>query len=140
MAHRIITSEDFLRIGLVLSGFGITRQLTVEPGTNVRRFKSHYGPSPVVCAAIWADLLAADKEACIVPVPGALDKFFLCLNFLKTYATEEKLSGFSKLHEKTARKWTWFFVSKLQALKAKKVSFRSAVHAFFYLERRQTHL
>ena len=61
------------------------------------------------------------QEALIAPVPGSLDKFLMCLYFLKTYATEEKLSAFSKLSEKGARKWGWYFASKLQALKARKV-------------------
>ena len=94
----------------------------MEPDTNVRRFKSHFGSSPVVCAAIWDDLISTYiLEARVVPVPGALDKFFLCMFFLKTNATEEKLSAFSKLCEKSARKWVWFYASKLQALKAAKV-------------------
>jgi hypothetical protein len=69
------------------------------------------------------------QEARILPFPGALDYFFLSLFFLKTYATEEKLAAFSRSCEKVARKWVWFFVSKLQALKAKKVK-RMIIHVF----------
>ncbi|KAI2504968.1 hypothetical protein MHU86_9497 [Fragilaria crotonensis] len=122
MAHRIHTPGDLLRIGLFLVGFDLARQQAVDSNTNVRRFKSHFGSSPVVCAVLWEDLITTDiQEARVVPAPGALDKFLMCLYFLKTYATEEKLSAFSKLNEKTARKWIWFFASKIQALKTKKV-------------------
>ena len=127
--HRIQTPDDFLRVGLALAGFDVYRQQRAGPETNLLRFHSHYGSSPLVCAIIWADMLASDdiQEALIVPVPGTLDKFFLCLYFLKTYATEEKLSAFSKLCEKTTRKWVWYFASKFQALKSKKVRSRKSM-------------
>lgn len=108
---RVLNADDFLRIGLALAGFDVARQQRVGPETNCRRYQSHYGSSPLVCAVMWADLIATDiEEARVVPVPGTLEKFFLCLYFLQTYATEEKLSGFSNLCETTTRKWVWYFV------------------------------
>jgi hypothetical protein len=120
--HHVLTVDDMLRIGLDLAGFHISRQEQVQRGTNIRRFQSHYGSSPLVCTTIWEDLLTTDiPEARIDPMPGAIDKFFLSLYFLKVYASEEKLAGCSKMCEKGARKWVWFFLAKVQALKANKV-------------------
>ena len=133
MAHHggwIQTPDEILRFGLLLANFSICKQETVLSEHNIRRFKSHFGSSPLVCAAIWADLISTDiQEARIIPFAGALDKFFLSLFFLKTCATEEKLSAFSRSCEKVARRWVWFFVSKLQALKTKKVK-RMIIHVF----------
>ena len=78
--HHIPTVDDNLHIGLILAGFQISRQQRVEKGSNIRRFQSFYGSSPLVCAKIWEDLLTTDvDEARIIPVPGALDKFFMSL-------------------------------------------------------------
>jgi hypothetical protein len=108
--HRVLTLDDMLRIGLDLAGFHISRQEQVQRGTNIRRFQSYYGSSPLVCTTIWEDLLTTDiPEARIAPMPGAIDKFFLSLNFLKGYASEEKLAGSSNMCEKGARKWFCFF-------------------------------
>ena len=126
--HHVPTVDDILRIGLILAGFQMSRQQQVQRGTNIRRFQSFYGSSPLVCAKIWEDLLTTDvPEARIIPVPGALDKFFLSLYFLTVYLTEEKLAGWSKLCETSARKWIWFFSAKVQALKAKKVRRRKCM-------------
>lgn len=94
--HRAPTVDDMLRIGLDLAGFHSSRQQQVQRGTNIRRFQSHYGSSPLVCTAIWEDLLTTDiREACVAPMPGVIDKFFLSLYFVKVYASEEKLAGWS---------------------------------------------
>ncbi|KAI2500860.1 hypothetical protein MHU86_13580 [Fragilaria crotonensis] len=120
--HRAPTVDDMLRIGLDLAGFHSSRQQQVQRGTNIRRFQSHYGSSPLVCTAIWEDLLTTDiREACVAPMPGVIDKFFLSLYFVKVYASEEKLAGWSKLCENAARKWVWFFLVKIQALKETKI-------------------
>ena len=48
--------------------------------------------------------------------------FLMCMNWLKTYKTESQMAGHFKCDEKTARKWIWIYVSKIQALKGQKVS------------------
>ena len=130
MTNRVLNA-DFLRIGLTLVGFEGFRQQSVQRHTSVCRFKSHYGASPEICAVIWKDLISTDiEEARVALASGALEKFFLCMYFLKTNATDEKLSFFSRVCEKPARKLVWMFATKLQALKAKKVRNKSTVHIF----------
>jgi hypothetical protein len=119
----LYTPDRMLEMGLELAGFDLSeRQCRVKRDTNVRRFKSHYGSSPLVCAAIWENLMITTiPEARISPRMNP-EKFFLGMYFLKEYPTEEKIAGVFKTCEKTARKWAWYFASKLQALKALKVS------------------
>ena len=118
----IYLPDEMMMMSLEMAGFDHRRQERVQRATNVRRFKSFYGSSPLVCAAIWEDLVTATiPEAQILP-STSVSKFFLALYFLKEYPTEEKLAGAFKTCEKTARKWAWYFAQKVQALKEKKVS------------------
>ena len=120
--HLSAAADAMLRQGLDLAGFHVSRQ-HIARATNIRRFQANYGCSPVVCVAIWEELTTTGiPEAHIhPPKTGTLEKFLMTLYFLKVYATEEKLAGFSKLCEKTARHWVWVLARKIQALKAKKV-------------------
>jgi hypothetical protein len=117
MKHRVFTADEVLRIGLLCAGFDSSRQLRVQRTTNVQRFQSFYGSSPLVCSAIWEDLFIG------LPKSASFDKFFMALYFLKEYPTEEKLAGMWHTCEKSARQWVWFFVEKIQALKTKKVRY-----------------
>lgn len=113
-------------MGLKRAGFDAVQQQRVKRETNVRRFKSHFGSSPLVYAAIWEDLATTDIPEARISARADLDKFFLGLYFLKEYPTEEKLAGSFDTCEKTARKWAWYFATKIQALKMKKVNGASA--------------
>lgn len=118
---RLYTADEILRMGLEQIGFSDDKQERVGRPTNVRRFKAHYGSSPLVVATIWEDLLTTDIPAARIPSKTSPDKLFLGMYFLKVYPTEEQLAGrFSKC-ERGARKWAWLFASKIQALKAQKV-------------------
>ena len=84
--NRIFEVDEMLRIGLDWAGFDASRQRTVNRDANVRRFQScYFGSSPLVCSAIWKDLVTSDiQEARIHPGTSAtLDKFLLTLYFLK---------------------------------------------------------
>ena len=122
--NRVFASDEVLQIGLDWAGFDVSRQCTVHRDTNVRRFHSNFGSSPLVCSAVWKDLVTTDiPEARINPGTSAtFDKFLLALFFLKCYPTEEILAAHSKMCEKVSRKWVWIFACKIQALKTKKVS------------------
>ena len=118
--NRIFDANEVLRIGLLCAGFDANRHIRVAEETNVRRFQSHYGSSPLVCSMIWKDLVTAPGQ--VLPKSATFDKFLMALYFLKEYPTKEKLAGMWYTCEKSARKWSWFFVNKIQALQAKKVS------------------
>ena len=75
-------------------------------------------------AQIWEDLqTTACPEACIDTEKSDADYFLMAIHFLKwCYPTEQQQTGTFKLCEKTARKYAWYFASKVQALKGQKVS------------------
>lgn len=124
--NRIFTEDEVLRIGLLYAGFNAHRQQRVERATCIGRFKSQYSSSPLVCAKIWEDLVTSPDiwENRTHPAAAAsfFEKFLMALYFLKSYPTEERLAAMWKTCEKSARKWVWFFVEKIQSLKGKKVS------------------
>lgn len=117
----LLTADDFLRIGLDWAGFNAFRQENVNEATNIQRFKSHFGSSPIVYANVWEDLLTTEVDEARINPRSKVENFFLSLYFLNVYPTEEKLAGLSKTCETSARKWAWFFARKVQALKVKKV-------------------
>ena len=128
--NRLFTADEVLRIGLLCAGFDSSRQVRVQRTTNERRFQSYYGSSPLVCSAIWEGLINSTKEDQTPhpPKSATFDKFLLPLYFLKEYPTEEKLAGMWHTCEKSARQWVWFFVGRIQALKAKRyVAYCAAV-------------
>jgi hypothetical protein len=48
--------------------------------------------------------------------------FFMAMNWLGTYKTEEQLAGNFKVTKKIAQKWIWKYTGAIQALKVVKVS------------------
>ena len=120
----ILAVDQVLSIGLLCAGFDTGRQQRVERATNVGRFMSHFGSSPLVCAMIWEDLVTARDiwENQTHQQAASFENFLMAMYFLKVYPTEEKLAGIWKTWEKSARKWVWLFVLKIKALKEKKVS------------------
>ncbi|KAI2492569.1 hypothetical protein MHU86_21990 [Fragilaria crotonensis] len=117
----LLTADDFLRIGLDWAGFNAFRRENVNEATNIQRFKSHFGSSPIVYANVWEDLLTTEVDEARINPRSKVENFFLSLYFLNVYPTEEKLAGLSKTCETSARKWAWFFARKVQALKVKKI-------------------
>lgn len=119
----ILTADEMLRKGLEHVGFDRARQQNVSKRTNIRRFMAHFGSSPVVYAQVWEDLqTTAILQARIDATKSDADSFLMAVHFLKCYPTEDELSGRFQICEKTARKWAWYFATKIQALKEQKVS------------------
>ena len=108
--------------GLKIAGFDLHRIGKVGDKLNQRRFRSWYGSNPNVCARIWEDLLTTEIAEAHIPLEADFDHFLMSLYFLKVYPTEEHRSGIFKICEKSASSWTWYFVRKIAALKAQKVS------------------
>ena len=46
----------------------------------------------------------------------------MAIYFLKCYSTESQLAAVFKISERTVRKWCWFYICRIQALKGEKVS------------------
>ena len=92
--------------------------------TNEQRFKDHYGASHFVAANIWEDLQRTNiPEARVSSKTLSIDYFLEALNFLYRYKREsERESTFDK-SPKTLRKWCWYYLEKIQALKNEKIVF-----------------
>ena len=119
----VLTADEILRKGLVLVGYDYRRQDKVSTVTNLGRFRAQYGSNPVVYAQIWEDLqITATPEARIDNKMADADTYLMCIHFLKCYPTEIEQGGIFTGCEKSMRKWTWYYVRKIQALKHQKVS------------------
>jgi hypothetical protein len=119
----ILAADEILRKGLTLANFSRRRQAwSLLDSKSVERFKAFFGSHPVVYAAIWEDLQTTEiAEARIDDFKTNADQFLMAIHFLKCYPTEAQLAGLFQICEETARKWVWFYVKKIQALKRGKV-------------------
>jgi hypothetical protein len=117
----ILTADEMMRIGLELCGFDWRRQNKACRALNLRRFKAHFGSNPIVYAQIWEDLQTTMIPKARIDGKACVDSFLMAILFLKLYPTEEALSGVFKICERSVRKWVWYYVSKIQALKRAKV-------------------
>jgi hypothetical protein len=117
----IVTPDQTMARGLKFAGFDEGRVGRVGQALNERRFRSWYGSNPNVIARIWEDLLTTEIAEARIPPEADFDRFLMSFYFLKVYPTEEHRSGIFEVCEKTARRWSWYFVGKLSALKAQKV-------------------
>ena len=118
----ILTSHEIMQLGLTWAGYDRYRQSRVQRATNLTRFKSHYGSLPIVCAQIWEDLQTTElPEARVERNYLDLKYFLLAMNWLYRYDTDEELSATFGHCSKTLRKWKWFYVGKIAALKEQKV-------------------
>jgi hypothetical protein len=113
------TADDLLCKGLRIVGVSqekIDRAKIRK--TNVARYRSEYGADPSVHAKLWIDLMTTDNpKAKIDPKLCKLSMFFMSLNFLRRYSTETEQANTFDKSENTIRKWRWFFVHKIAALK-----------------------
>jgi len=113
--------------GLELAGFDAQRRNKSCQLSNIKRFATWYGSRPNVVAKMWEALQTTPVAAARIDHRRHdLDDFLMALHFLKAYPVERVLSGIFKICEKSARKWCWFFCSKLAALKGEKVRYRKS--------------
>jgi len=114
----ILTEEEMLLTGLELLGWDSGRINRVELVTNHERFDGAFGALPHVLAKIWEVLQTTENEAArINPKKHTVKHFLLTLHFLYRYPTEIEKSNMWKNCRNTVRKWSWFFVDRIRALK-----------------------
>lgn len=117
-----MSSDEMLHCGLRLGGFDARRQQRVKRSTNLERFRALYGSNPVVYAEIFHDLqTTAIPTAQVSPKDVDVHNFLMALRFLRCYHTEIQLSGTFSVSDRSVRKWCWFYVERICALKAIKV-------------------
>ena len=121
-----------LKYGLNLAGFSVQRIISTDEKTNLSRFVSFYGVSPVTCSETFDGIRVMCREK-DMKIPKRLDMFLMCLCWMKTHATERMLAGTFNVIEKTVHKWLRKFASFIQALKEKKVRIFIVFYVLKYL-------
>jgi hypothetical protein len=86
----IVLPDEMLKIGLRLAGYKQLQMDRAKKDTTIEWFKTQYGSTPAVVAAIWEDLqLTETPEAQHVHVKDRKIKYFLiALHLLKQYPTK----------------------------------------------------
>ena len=106
-----------LAFGLSLVGFGEERQ-RCRDDLCMRRFRAHYGVGPKAIRALIADLKKNQPHK-----PFDLSTLFMAISWLKLYELEEVMSGRWGFGEQYCRENVRDYVSRIQSLKSKKISF-----------------
>jgi hypothetical protein len=114
-----INANSILTLGLKWAGF----DRKVREKEELRRFRSFYGIGPLAIEKMLHDMQTVNDQETGIPIckkPNIL-YHLMALNWLKTYDTETILAGRWKLDEDTARKWVWYYIKKIYALKGFKI-------------------
>jgi DDE superfamily endonuclease len=120
----IITYEpkNLLCIGLELVGFDRKQVKRNKVATNLLNFKQFYGSTPLVYTKIWEDLQTTTIAEARIPSDMCdVVCFLMSICFLRLYQTEPVRSATFRLSVRQSRKWGWYYVKKIQALKRAKI-------------------
>jgi len=118
----VLTVEEILRKGLLLVNYSRKRIRKAKKKRNLERFRGHYGSDPIVIAQIWEDLQRTlIPEAHLPPDDAKLDRFLMAMHHLKRYPTDLEREPIFDIDCMQGRDWVWFFLEKVQALKAEKI-------------------
>jgi hypothetical protein len=118
----VYTADEVLRAGLVVLKYTSKRIKRAKRKTNIERFKHHFGCPPLVAALIWEDLqTTAVPEAYLPPPKAKLQHFLMALYQLRKYPKELDRERQFDLSRNYSRDLVWFYLKKIQALKAEKI-------------------
>ena len=110
-----LSASEILKIGLGKTGYNDVFQGRVRDEKNEERFRSIFGSSQYVVAAIWKDLQTTEiPEAKVIGNGSNLHYFFMSLHFLKCYPTENVLSGTFQVCNRIVGDMAWVFVKKFK--------------------------
>jgi hypothetical protein len=121
----VYTVDELMEIGLLLEGESIARQNRQKRETRIEDFKACYGVHPKVLAEIWVALQINPTAANRIQTrknSANIIKFLKTYKFLHQYPTELQHKVNTGRSRKTNRKWTWYFIERIKALKEHKVS------------------
>jgi hypothetical protein len=123
----LFSADEMMKRGLICVNFSLEQQARVQRKTNVQRFKRAFGSNALVYAQVWEDLQTTSVQAARILVrPKDADKklnaFLHAVFFLRKYPTEDDGSPRFEMSVRTARDTKWYYVRKLQALKAQKIT------------------
>lgn len=120
--NSVVTADEFLQMGLSIWYTPGRLRTLRKKMTKIARFKVYYGLRPNLCATIWEDLQRTDVQEAKIDGnnPDYLNpKYFLmALNTLKRYPTDTEREGPWNINRDKGRALVWYFLRKLQALKA----------------------
>ena len=105
--------NELMQLGVLLVGFKYDATKVCHD-TWVSRFVAFYGSKPVVYTKLMLDLQASINDF-------SPTKFLMSLHFLRRFPSETEQAAMFSICEKTARKWTWFYIEKIAQLKETKV-------------------
>jgi hypothetical protein len=129
-----LLQPDMLKVGLYYGGFDEQWQSRQNFAGRKAKFRSLYGSQPECVSQIWLALQSTTVPAArIDPAKTCPSDLLMALYMLKTYSTENVMSGVFKQSNKTVRKVAWAMIAKLQALKAEKVCIKCC-YMFVYLK------
>ena len=121
----VYTVDEMMEIGLRLEGASIERQRRQQRESMIDDFRGCYGVHPKVLAEVWVELQINPTEANRIRVRKNsvnVKKFLKTYKFLHQYPTEIQRKVNAGHTRKTNRKWTWYFIERIKALKEHKVS------------------
>lgn len=121
----ILTPSEVLVAGLRLVNYSEGRIDRVKnKETNTTRFKRHFGCNQYVAAQLFEDLQTTENEDAVLDDNKInIDYFLQSLNFIKVYETEDRREPIFDRSPKILREWVWYYIGKIQAMKAEKIVF-----------------
>jgi len=122
--QEIVPPSAVLSRGLSLVGFDERRQGSVRRSKNIERFCTHCGSKPTVYAKLWSDLQQTAIPTAKIDLNDdhtCLEHLLMAVHFLKCYQKDNQSEATFKLSNTTIRKWVWFYVKKIQAMKEEKI-------------------
>lgn len=126
VARDIVTPRRMMNYGLKLVNY---RSKVIKRScyrTNLRRFVSHFGSSPLVLSLIYAELQTTPIAEARIPVENLnLKHFLIAMHALKRYPTEEERQAIFDVSPHFGRDVVWFYLEKIQNLKAAKIKWPS---------------
>ena len=122
----IITPREMKYFGLKLVNYTSKTIRRSSDSTNIRRFVSHFGSTPMVLSIIYADLQTTQiASARVTGDKMNLRHFLIAMHALKRYPTEEERQAIFDISPHHGRDVVWFFVTRIQNLKVEKIKWPS---------------
>ena len=91
--------------------------------TNIKWFKTHFGPTPITAKNIWCDITRYVKD----PDPA---NFLQSLRFLWLYPTEEQSCALFNTSAPTVRKYIQIYCAAIQKLLLDKVRLKKMLYKY----------
>lgn len=115
------TAQQFIQLGFEIRGF--TKHQKLKHETKLKKFRSLFGISPSIMAAVWEHLrMAADQQIVISKYCKPIH-LLLLYRWLKSYESFDELETDFNLCVNTIRKWVGKVSTKVALLRRLLVGF-----------------